>query len=581
MMRVLSGICVIIILLSINTAQSYSLEDSDSTYDQRDASILYLRQVLKRIKSNRHDNLQWRKRTDATSNKCKEINSNTYYGGDIGPAINNMTTYRDCMNLCETDSKCYGWHYLSYTKECWLHTSIGPSYYSVYYTGGTCFGPAAKETHCTEVINGGAYNGNAGAVISQVATYQDCMSRCDASATCMAWSYAASYSMCVLQITAYGRVIDNLAIGGSCIKKQAPYPPLTTTTGPPVTTTTRPPVTTRTRPPLTTTTRPPVIPIIGTNATLTKCKDIKSGSYYDGDIAPSIDNIATYRDCMNLCEADGKCYGWSYQNSSQSCWLQTSVDRLHPDNTKMGGYCLGPAAKETHCNEVINGSFYYTNYPGPPINNVATYQDCMSRCDASATCMAWYYVASTKFCQLLTIVDFQILDVGSITGSCIKKQAPYPPISIETFRQQALDQHNFHRAEHCTPPLILDPALNDIAQRYAEHLAVTNVMTHSGASFNGQYMGECLYKASSLKVFNDKGAASVDFWYNEIENYNWSNPTAAYNTGHFMQVMWRDTTRLGIGRALTSDNRTMWVVGNYFPGGNVPGEYEENVLPIC
>ncbi|CAF1549273.1 unnamed protein product, partial [Adineta steineri] len=317
-----------------------------------------------------------------------------------------------------------------------------------------------------------------------------------------------------------------------------------------------------------------------TDATPKKCQEILSGMGYRGETGPVIDNLDTYQDCMNVCETDSKCYGWSYRNSTKSCWLQTSLHTLYGDGLKNGGSCLGPAAKETACTEVLSGCYYYGNN-GPTIKQVATYQDCMSKCDASATCMAWQYRASSQICQLLTTIQYNITDGQYITGSCIKQQAPYPPlptpaplptISLETYRQQALDEHNLLRKKHCVPSLTLDPALNDIAQTYAQHLADTHTLVHSGNKFNGQWMGENLFMKSGGILLNNKGADPVDDWYKEIQYYNWSNP--GYNAlsyGHFTAVIWKGSTSLGIGRAVTSDNSTMYVAGNYFPGGNIIG----------
>ncbi|CAF4434754.1 unnamed protein product, partial [Adineta steineri] len=58
--RTLSCIYIITTLFSINIAQSYSLEDFDNKYEQRDASVLYIRQLLKRLRFNDDNNLRWR-----------------------------------------------------------------------------------------------------------------------------------------------------------------------------------------------------------------------------------------------------------------------------------------------------------------------------------------------------------------------------------------------------------------------------------------------------------------------------------------------------------------------------------------
>ncbi|CAF1012137.1 unnamed protein product [Adineta steineri] len=543
-MRVLSGICVITVLFSIQNAETYSLENFDNSYSQRDASVFYIRQLLKRIKSNHDASLQWRKRTDDTPKKCQEIKLGQSYIGVIGASINNITTYQDCINQCEKDSKCYGWSYKNSSQRCWLQTSLGITNIDKSVMGGSCLGPAAKETHCTDVIISSYYNGDSGPAITQVATYQDCMRRCDASATCLAWRHRASDNTCWLQTTAYEKITDGQYTSGSCIKQQTQYPS------------------------------------IGTVATPKKCKEIKSGFYYGGDTGSYIDNITTYQDCMNWCEKDSQCYGWLYYNSTNHCLPQTSVDILYTDESVMGGSCLGPAAKETHCKEVISNSSHIGTIDRQ-ISRVTTYQGCMTECDASPTCMGWAYQASGQICQLLTTIRYTIPDKQYTTGSCIKKQTPYAPLSLEKFRQQALDQHNFYRKKHCTPPLVLDPALNDIAQSYAEHLAAIDTYVHSGTRFNGQWMGENLSGLDGRKFSYDTGAAPTNSWYNEIQSYNWSNPGIAKATGHFTQLIWKDTTRLGIGRARSNTSNTVFVVGNYFPGGNLPGQFEKNALPLC
>ena len=53
--------------------------------------------------------------------------------------------------------------------------------------------------------------------------------------------------------------------------------------------------------------------------------------------------------------------------------------------------------------------------------------------------------------------------------------------------------------------------------------------------------------------------------------------------GHFTQVVWKKSTKLGIGRATGKidgliDMHCTWVVGRYSPAGNVLGRFKENVL---
>ena len=41
----------------------------------------------------------------------------------------------------------------------------------------------------------------------------------------------------------------------------------------------------------------------------------------------------------------------------------------------------------------------------------------------------------------------------------------------------------------------------------------------------------------------------TDMWYKEVENYDWQTPGYAQNTAHFSQMVWKATTKLGVGFA--------------------------------
>ena len=44
-----------------------------------------------------------------------------------------------------------------------------------------------------------------------------------------------------------------------------------------------------------------------------------------------------------------------------------------------------------------------------------------------------------------------------------------------------------------------------------------------------------------------------------------------------LQVIWKTSTKLGIGYARTADRTGVYVVARYYDHGNVRGQYEENV----
>jgi uncharacterized protein YkwD len=147
------------------------------------------------------------------------------------------------------------------------------------------------------------------------------------------------------------------------------------------------------------------------------------------------------------------------------------------------------------------------------------------------------------------------------------------PLDLVAFRAAALKQHNVYRARHGAPPLVLSSQLNDVAQHYVEQLARTNKLVHSGNT----HFGENLYAFGSSGQALLRPEAVVDRWYNEIQNYHFDKPGFYMGTGHFTQLVWQSSKELGMGIARAADG-TWYVVANYSPPGNVPGQFPMNVL---
>ncbi|CAF0984533.1 unnamed protein product [Rotaria sp. Silwood1] len=141
------------------------------------------------------------------------------------------------------------------------------------------------------------------------------------------------------------------------------------------------------------------------------------------------------------------------------------------------------------------------------------------------------------------------------------------------FQREVLSAHNFYRARHCAKPLQLNDVLSRSAQNFAQKLANTNQFHHSGTPG----VGENLYMAISSKSIKVNGNAPVTAWYNEIQHYNFNRGGFSKITGHFTQVVWRSTTKLGVGIAYANGGRSIYVVTRYSPPGNYAGQYQANV----
>jgi glioma pathogenesis-related protein 2 len=147
----------------------------------------------------------------------------------------------------------------------------------------------------------------------------------------------------------------------------------------------------------------------------------------------------------------------------------------------------------------------------------------------------------------------------------------------DQFRRVMARSHNELRARHGAPPLVLDEGLNVYAQHWANQLAASKTFRHS----SGDY-GENLYYASSSSGIDAAAAAggATGSWYGESARYRYGSGFSQA-TGHFTQLVWKGSVRLGCGMARAADGAmdSVYIVCSYDPPGNVTNEFRQNVLP--
>ena len=134
-----------------------------------------------------------------------------------------------------------------------------------------------------------------------------------------------------------------------------------------------------------------------------------------------------------------------------------------------------------------------------------------------------------------------------------------------------VDAHNAQRAKHCAGPLAWSPRLAQAAQQWADALKA------QGCKFGHKprnAFGENLAAGTSGTL---DGRAVADMWYDEVKLYKWPDGGFSMETGHFTQVIWRETTQIGCGVA-TCNGMDIYVC-EYDPPGNVDTMYRQNVLP--
>ncbi|KAH6689625.1 CAP domain-containing protein [Plectosphaerella plurivora] len=132
---------------------------------------------------------------------------------------------------------------------------------------------------------------------------------------------------------------------------------------------------------------------------------------------------------------------------------------------------------------------------------------------------------------------------------------------------KALAAHNAARKEVGLPnDLVWDAGLEADAKQWAQHLTTVGSLVHAGAKTTGQ--GENLYM-SSVPTDRPFDHAS-ELWIAEKSLYRGGSPVGSGNFesyGHYTQIVWRATQKVGIASATDSQGR-VFVVARYSPPGN-------------
>jgi pathogenesis-related protein 1 len=133
----------------------------------------------------------------------------------------------------------------------------------------------------------------------------------------------------------------------------------------------------------------------------------------------------------------------------------------------------------------------------------------------------------------------------------------------QTLEDAMLAAHNSIRRSVGVPPLVWSKRLAGFAQEWADYLAAHHQFVHRRNSPYGENLFEITgATASPSEVVND--------WAAESKSYQYRSNTCGGVCGHYTQIVWRDTKRVGC--AASRRGRTEVWVCNYDPPGNYIGK---------
>ncbi|KAL9087674.1 MAG: hypothetical protein Q9165_006598 [Trypethelium subeluteriae] len=168
---------------------------------------------------------------------------------------------------------------------------------------------------------------------------------------------------------------------------------------------------------------------------------------------------------------------------------------------------------------------------------------------------------ATTFSTQTTAVRATLSSTSSVVAAAATSAASSS--GLTTDQQNALNTQNSARSDVGTAALTWDAGLASEAQTYAEHLASVGELVHSGITTEGEnlFMG---YTSTPL------ADAASDWITSEKSKYDGQVITESnyMNFGHYTQIVWSTTTKVGMGSASGSDG-SVYVVARYTPPGNM------------
>lgn len=178
---------------------------------------------------------------------------------------------------------------------------------------------------------------------------------------------------------------------------------------------------------------------------------------------------------------------------------------------------------------------------------------------------------SISFALISLVVSQTVTKTSTVSAPTTPLSASYT--DLPTFKSKVLNSTNVFRSEHNASSLTWNDTLADIAQAWASQCH----WRHSGGA-----------PGENLALGYENTTAAVDAWGFEREHYDFNKPGFSEETGHFTQLVWKNTTTVGCAyKDCTGINKLEGVLltCEYWAPGNVDvqgssdewSEYRENV----
>jgi hypothetical protein len=136
---------------------------------------------------------------------------------------------------------------------------------------------------------------------------------------------------------------------------------------------------------------------------------------------------------------------------------------------------------------------------------------------------------------------------------------------------------NKYREMHGVPKMTWDNTIANFSQQWSNYLLANNVFVHSGTQLYGENLAYLRgYGTNTIELIK----MAIDLWYEEINLYDFDNPGFSSETGHATALLWKSSTKFGVGFSINKTKQIVDIVFNTSPPGNVLGHFKENIFPL-
>lgn len=151
------------------------------------------------------------------------------------------------------------------------------------------------------------------------------------------------------------------------------------------------------------------------------------------------------------------------------------------------------------------------------------------------------------------------------------------------FTSAILNSTNVYRSAYNASSVRWNSTLEDFASSYLAANASSDSDSDDDDGGSGNNLEKCTMQHSggpygeNLALGCSTAGSCVDMWAAEAPLYDYAAAQFTHDSGHFTQLVWRDTTDVGCAAHLCPGNYGWYLACEYWPRGNIVGAFGEEV----